>query len=238
MLDTFAERVKTLQTVTEYQHFMAEELGKLGFDYFAYLSFDTPYPQKSARVILNYPFEWIRRYAEQDYYRFDPILDEATWTLEAFNWVGLRDRGQMSEQQTRVMDEGGDFGLCEGMAIPIHKPDGGMAILSVSARMSRKAFEELSATHAMTVHAMALHYHVALSTAIERGDVSCQTLTMMEREVLVHSASERDEWTISEILHIPRVQVERHLRSAMKKLGVCSRQHAVVQAVANRLIEP
>lgn len=237
MLETFIERVYELREPSGFRRLLATHLEDIGFEHFAYISFTTPYPQKTARAILNYPLEWLYRYAEGNYYRYDPVLDQASWTLEPYDWLQCRDPESMSAAQARVMNEAGDFGLRQGIGLPIHRPDGGMAMLSVATRKPRRQFEEAARAHWTDLHTMALCFHAALAQNINGHKPLRVDLTRAEREVLLRSAGGDGIEEISEKLGCPDAFIQACFRSVMDKLDACTPRQAVVEAVANRVIE-
>jgi LuxR family quorum sensing-dependent transcriptional regulator len=73
--------------------------------------------------------------------------------------------------------------------------------------------------------------------------ISCATrkrpysLTAREIEVLEWVARGKSAWEIGEILKITKRTVDEHVHSAVRKIGVANRTHAVAVAIRDRIIE-
>ena len=70
----------------------------------------------------------------------------------------------------------------------------------------------------------------------ESGTSERRTLTPRECEVLEHAALGMSNRQIGEELHIAEQTVKNHLSSAMRKLSLHDRTHAVVFAIGSGLI--
>ena len=70
----------------------------------------------------------------------------------------------------------------------------------------------------------------------DSGSAAGRTLTPREREVLEHAAMGMSNRQIGEALHIAEQTVKNHLGSAMRKLSLHDRTHAVVIAIGEGLI--
>lgn len=68
------------------------------------------------------------------------------------------------------------------------------------------------------------------------GDAAGRRLTPREREVLEHAALGLSNRQIGEALAIAEQTVKNHLSSAMRKLAINDRTHAVVIAIGEGLI--
>ena len=68
------------------------------------------------------------------------------------------------------------------------------------------------------------------------GDAAGRGLTPREREVLEHAALGMSNRQIGEALEIAEQTVKNHLGSAMRKLSLHDRTHAVVIAIGEGLI--
>ena len=70
----------------------------------------------------------------------------------------------------------------------------------------------------------------------ESGSSERRFLTPREREVLEHAALGMSNRQIGDALHIAEQTVKNHLGSAMRKLSLHDRTHAVVLAIGEGLI--
>jgi DNA-binding NarL/FixJ family response regulator len=63
------------------------------------------------------------------------------------------------------------------------------------------------------------------------------SLTSREIEVLAWVACGKSAWEIGEILCIAKRTVDEHVHSAVGKIGVANRTHAVAVAIRDRIID-
>jgi DNA-binding NarL/FixJ family response regulator len=72
--------------------------------------------------------------------------------------------------------------------------------------------------------------------AVQDGEAVGRTLTPRERQVLEHAALGLSNRQIGDTLEIAEQTVKNHLNSAMRKLSLHDRTHAVVFAIGSGLI--
>ncbi|WP_245418821.1 autoinducer binding domain-containing protein [Mesorhizobium sp. WSM3864] len=72
-------------------------------------------------VMLNYPD------GEMGYDKINPIIKRSRRRIEAFL---LGQRRKHTEDERRVLDEVATFGLRSGISVPLHGPDGSLAIVN------------------------------------------------------------------------------------------------------------
>ncbi len=239
MLERFYEEVRELEDVPAFEKFMAKEMEGVGFDRFAYLALQVPDSRKSRFAVTNYPFDWIRYYAENDYVNYDPILGRARRSLEAFRWERARTGDVLTARQKRVLDEGAEFGLAHGAVVPVHGPSGRFAMLALSSQENPREFAKIWHSHWMKIHMMALYYHSAVErNVLDKQRAQACHLTDREREALLWTARGKTAWETSEIMKISQETVNFHFKNVMRKLGVYSKHHAVVKAIMMGLIFP
>jgi LuxR family quorum sensing-dependent transcriptional regulator len=63
------------------------------------------------------------------------------------------------------------------------------------------------------------------------------SLTSRELAVLEWVARGKSAWEIGEILHITKRTVDAHVNSAVSKMGVANRTHAVAITVRDRIVD-
>ncbi|WP_171523804.1 autoinducer binding domain-containing protein, partial [Acinetobacter baumannii] len=67
----------------------------------------------------QWPDGWWERYNELNYGRFDPALHRVLQSRDPFRWTETRSPN-LKRDQVKVLDEAGDFGLRDGLIVPIH----------------------------------------------------------------------------------------------------------------------
>ncbi|WP_245446060.1 autoinducer binding domain-containing protein [Mesorhizobium kowhaii] len=102
-------------------------------------------------TMLNYPNEWQKRYFDMGYYKIDPIIKKIRQRIGALQWKDVYDDANTTEDERRIFDEAAMFGLRAGVTVPLHGPNGKLAMMSFaqssSGNMSSKllTYLELSA---------------------------------------------------------------------------------------------
>ena len=217
---------------------MGRRLELLGFDRFAYLAVRTSEGLEIPFVLTTYPEEWCVYYGARDYVNFDPVMVTSAQTLLPFEWTGLGDKRKSSEKQREVLNHATEFGIKNGITVPIHGPGGAMAALSVTADSTEQEFRKLwkHARHDLLV--MGLYYHSSIEKQITSTSLPKLRLTDRERECLLWTSRGKTAWEASEILCISEETVVFHLKNVMRKIGVFSKHHAVVKAILMGLIHP
>ena len=178
-------------------------------------------------VLANgWPDGWTRRYMSQDFAASDPTLDRLRQTLSPFLWSETRSP-TLSRPQRRVLDEATEFGLNDGLIIPIHSGFGfeaGVSFGDDSADLSRY---DIAALHLIGLYGYdALRRHKPL-VATERGPV----LSPREQECVKWTSAGKTAWEIGQILAISEATVNQHLRSAARKMYTVSKAHLVARCL-------
>ena len=191
-------------------------------------------PQRSLAkglVAARWPREFIDYYDRAECIRYDPIARRARLSASPFLWdASLLDRE--CAQTRELMQVAAAFGLAEGVVVPIHRPHGRTA--SVSLMGGRMA---LDAHDLPVLRAMALYVFDELWRRHEgRNGQPCRALTTREQEVLALSADGNTAQEIADILHIAKRTVDEHSGNVCRKLKAFTRTHAVAIAVREGLI--
>lgn len=103
-------------------------LQQLGFDRFAYLVLRWPDGSLAPQAVTTYPMEWARRYAEQNYINRDQVVPTAAASIMPFDWRAIN---LENEGQRRVFNEAGEYGIRNGITVPLHGPGGALAAAMV-----------------------------------------------------------------------------------------------------------
>ena len=59
------------------------------------------------------------------------------------SWSEIRLNPRLSKRQQVLFDDAKEFGLVHGISVPLHGPEGGLAVLSFSSGSSEKQFNEI-----------------------------------------------------------------------------------------------
>ncbi|MDJ0949850.1 MAG: LuxR family transcriptional regulator [Alphaproteobacteria bacterium] len=239
-IEPFLEKIRSLDDLQAVHDALGVELNGLGFDRFAYHVLRPPSGIELGRSVLSsYPWDWLVRYKEEDYFNTDPVLGTAVDRLFPFRWDEQFPDDERSPQERQFFGEAGDFGIRDGITIPIHGPAGGIATLNLSSELSDADLRELWARRQHDLQLIAYYAHDAILRCVYASAGTRRIrLTPRERECLLWTARGKTTWEVSQVLTITENTARFHLRNAMTKLDVFSKHHAVVKAILLGIIVP
>ena len=227
------------ETVGELADAAAAFAGALGVRHFSYLMLRPPHGGRSddSRTLrASYPDEWVARYAARAYAQHDPVIEVTRRARLPFRWGHgpfLRKFGKVRRQ---VFHEAREFGVTEGYAVPLHGPDGELAVFSICAA-DGATVDDVVAGAAGDVQLFAVRFHdemlrrCALRRVPEGPD-----LTSREAEALVWTADGLTTEETAERLRLSVSAVNYHLRKASRKLGASNKHNAAILAMRQGLI--
>ncbi len=106
-------------------------------------------------VFNNRPQEYIDRYKEKNYLVRDPLVTELRTSVQPYSWNDVRKRRKLSRAEASIMDEGRDFGVKDGIIIPIVTLSGSLSVFSPagsSPDLSQRARSALLKSSASTAN--------------------------------------------------------------------------------------
>ena len=238
-IEPFLERLRTLQDLDSIYEALSTQLSDLGFSSFAYHVVRPPGGQWARRVLSSYPWSWLVHYDEADYANVDPVVDGAARSMLPFKWDEILQGRRLSGKARRVFNEARDFGLRNGITVPIHGPEGGIATFNFSGDLGKAQLGDVWRAHRHDLHLIAHYAHDAILRCVyssaRREPIR---LTERERECLLWTARGKTAWEVAQIMTVSYDTVLFHVRNAMAKLDVHSKHHAVVKAILFGLIVP
>jgi LuxR family quorum sensing-dependent transcriptional regulator len=183
-------------------------------------------------LVNSWPQEWYARYNQSGHFRHDPCADRSRNTGSSFFWSDL-DRQSMSPAAKIVMDEAADFGLREGICVPVHSPLAPPSVVTISG-----GFSDVPQSALLAVDALARHgFQTLVRLRNRRDNLDPPLLSGREREILQWTCAGKTAWEISCILGISFHTVNTHLRNAREKFGVTTTTHCVVEALRRQEIQ-
>jgi LuxR family quorum sensing-dependent transcriptional regulator len=178
----------------------------------------------------NWPMAWYRRYASQNYFFHDPLVARVNVVSKPFRWSAAYARANGAGQ--RLASEAREFGLREGLAIPIHGPRGVIAAATIGTD-----HYDLSPGDEHALHMATLYLHARLTAlGAQAAPRAARALTPRERECLSWVAAGKTDWEISQILNISEQTVHGYVQNALTKLGARTRAQAVALAIVSAQI--
>lgn len=160
-----------------------------------------------------------------------------------FEWREAVGSTQLSTKQRQFFGEAGEFGISFGFTVPIHGPHAQFSALTVTSDVPAHLADRLISANRFLIHVMGLYYNEHVGSILlkqiqgpEREGSIAPVLSVREKDCLSWVAQGKSSWEISRLFGISERTVNFHIENAKRKLGVYSRQHAVVKAVIMKLI--
>ena len=126
-----------------------------------------------------------------------------------------------------------------GIAVPIHLPQGGLALIGMQSDTSMEEFQSAVAIHQNVVMLLAYHFHDHVESLL-RGDTrqhDDEKLSERELQCLEWVANGKSTRETADILGLAEITVRFHIGNASRKLGAVNRIHAVAKAISAGLFE-
>lgn len=115
----------------------------LGIDYVAMVSLPLPHERLDEFFMWQqWPRAWFERYLKLDYFHADPVANLVRQTGQSVIWSKALDQQALPAKARRIMEEARDFGLVDGLTIPLHSIRGFGGIFSVAGRRKAMTSQE------------------------------------------------------------------------------------------------
>lgn len=189
--------------------------------------------QQLSHVVLDHwPQEWTRRYFSHGYLFTDPAIKRVSENRGPFLWSELGPECASDPAARRVMNEAGDFKLKEGFTVPLVTLEGELAGFSLAGEAIDVSPTERGMLTLLATYALARSLQLRASGTFQ---ITTQ-LSPREIETLRWAAEGKTEWEIGDLMSISEHGVDKHMRSARRKLGTRNRTHAVAEAIRLGLV--
>jgi DNA-binding CsgD family transcriptional regulator len=242
MNEVFQQLIQSLSmqdNTSEIEYLLGRTLDQYGFPCFAYLSFTPREDEDDPLAITTYPSSWVKQYCANRYDRIDPVIARAIATALPFSWSTAQTDIKLTKKQKWFFEEAREFGISDGVTIPIHDRQGKVATLTISACGSRSAFDDRVEQYRHELHLIAIYLHARLRNATPAPVPQLRPcLTQRERSCLQWVARGKSASDIAEIISISRRTVVFHTENAKRKLGVATAQQAVARGLMYDIISP
>ena len=236
VVDLFATitRIDTARSADAILQEFRSAMERYGLRNFLITGLPVPHGTDWQREILadGWSPEWHRRYVAQEYFLHDPCVAQCRHSPEPFRW-GELPAARLVPRAKLVMDEAAEFGMKEGICVPIHVPLAGPGVVTMASdRM------EVPPSAMPLIETLCVHTFRSLSALGTPGDGDEPTpLTARERELLEWSAQGKSTDDIACILGVTRNTVESHQRNIRGKLDAINVAHAIVKALRRQEIQ-
>jgi DNA-binding CsgD family transcriptional regulator len=239
-----ADFLAALETVTTSDGLWSETtdyLDGLGFTHSIYSLVDVR-DAKASRVWTSLPGSWTHRYLDESYQRVDPFYRYCCRTFAPIRTGPeyLNEHGYLTEQERRVVLEGGETGFRSGFLAPVRLiGSGSFGGWNLGSRFKRS---ELRAAlkehgHELRLAAFCIHEHADRLSQTE-SEPNFGRLSPRERECLLWLSRGLRTAAIADRLNIAPVTVDLHFKGARRKLKAATREEALAKAIVNGLLQP
>ena len=177
------------------------------------------------RLFGNFDHEWFQYY-DQHHLFFDDVMPvRSKLTVDPITWSEVVGQGGLNKSEMHVMCEPRNFGLYEGLVVPIHGPLGEFATVTFAGRYFKSG--------PLVEGALQMIAQVAFRESIKiRGfeiiNVPVPKLSKRQRECLMWVQRGKSNEDIADILEISPNTVKAHIEAAKRVFGVGTRVEAVV----------
>lgn len=182
----------------------------------------------------NFPKELNRYYYLDELLSTDPSYFAALQHSSAIKWRDalLKNRTQA---QREYLERLKGFGISDGISIPIHGPNGCIAVLIfASTRLLGKAWDD---SDYLSLFAVALIQRIKRIMAARLLPQEKEvTLTVREAECLAWVLDGKTNWEIGVLVGITARTVQFHIANCTRKFGVNNRIQAAVKALTGGMI--
>ena len=226
----FVERLQKLKDYDEICGEIQKELEWFGLTCVTAWSMPGPgRPHDDGMLLNTRPSDYIEHYKEKKYLVHDRLITEMRDTLAPYSWKDVQERRKLSRLEQKIIDEGREFNVNDGLIIPIVTLSGSVSVFSPCGAMP-----DLSQRARSALEIIGIYSEQALKRALvrnQRNEAAHTPLTPREREILQWVAVGKSDDEIGEILNIGAATVTSHVQNAKKKLDAFRRTYAVVQAI-------
>jgi DNA-binding CsgD family transcriptional regulator len=190
--------------------------------------------QNFAELIIKceVPPGWRELYLRNDFATVDPALRHCRKVVMPFAYRNAPYDPKREPRAAEVVQRAIDFGLGDGIVIPVLDARGSAGDLWLGGRDEPLPHADLPPIHLLTLYA----FHRIQQLGHPAFD-NAANLNAREQEVLKWVADGKTAREIGELLNISRRTVEWHIQHAIEKLGAANRMQAVVIAARDRLID-
>lgn len=216
-------------------------LSNLGFERWGYETDPDNAFESSAPVFIHtFPEEWVNYYMEQKFYELDPVMVRGKSMNTPFQWSKLIHERDVSKDLQTYNNYAAEFGLLEGVGVPIPRADGRKSIFTITGNNNPKEIDRLIQDKHEQLISIACAFHSIATDFLrdKRTKEFINPLTEREQECVLWTAKGKTSWEISKILHITERTVTFHIENARKKVGATNKYHLIVQCIMNMYVKP
>lgn len=236
----FSEKINSAQSEAELKVVCEQFCEAANFEYYIYAVCSvTSLSAPQIHCLSNYPESWFNRYFSDELQKHDPVVKYCFDNISPICWDQLMTMEKYIDPiGVELMQSAAEFGLVNGMSIPIKSPSSEVAIFSLATKNSKGVQQRLLDVlpHAQMFSLQLFEVYSRINQEVRAANA--YKLTSRELECLFWACEGKTTWEISKIVDVTERTIVFHLSSATKKLGAVNRQHAVAKAIISGLVKP
>lgn len=221
-------RIDSSETSAETVEIFRSVLEQYGFNSFLITGLPMIPDERWERGVIcdGWSPDWFEHYLQQGHFLHDPCVARSRHACRPFFWHEIDHKG-LTKRSCRVMNEATEFGLMDGICVPIHVPLAGPAVVTAASERIEVPAEVFPFIELLCVHT----FHSVSDFRKAPPSVKRPRLTPREREILQWSAAGKTAEDVGVILNITRHTVESHHRHIREKYDAINLVHAVAKAI-------
>lgn len=229
----FVDRSNEIDKPTELIEEFSVVVRQLGFKHFIMTGLPAYGEDVEQLIVANgWPPGWLERYREGRFFFDDPVSKAAFVSAGPYTWRAARERNETTSRTMQIEGEAREFGMVDGIAIPLFDPENWQAIVSLAAEVPIDVPRRVI----VLLQGVAPLVHGQLSNLLTGEAPKVPRLTQREAEILTWAAHGKSAWDTGQILSISENTVRFHLKQIRHKLNSSSLTHSVAIAVHSRQI--
>jgi len=181
----------------------------------------------------NWPSPWFERYLKLNYFHADPVVRFVRLSGRPIIWSKSLELQKLSPKSKRIMDEASDFGLVDGVTIPLHSKHGIAGVFSVAGRGPTLSPQEVTLLQFVATQAHRRLLDLAAPPVLPLDDL---TVTKTESECLTWCASGKTDREIASITGRSPRTIQAHIHNLQRKLGATNRARLIAEAFRRGLL--
>lgn len=176
---------------------------------------------------------WFQHYNDQNLFRRDIILPRMCTTVSPVSWSDVAAERSVTHDEMEVLLGPRDFGLSDGLAIPIHCARGEMGTLTVAGRHFVN-----DPTIEAAIYMMATTAYHRMIELLDQEPVTAVSPRLSSRQVQCLNLLKEGKTTaeIAEVLEISSHTAKEHIEKIMELFDVGTRVEAIVAAHRENLL--
>lgn len=204
----------------------AGHFGCSGIEHITAVRLSRAWDLRPTDVVCNTrPAAWSEAYLARNMIAVDPVMAELRRSRRAVTWSGSVNGRRLSARARSVMALACDFGMNDGLVVPIFDGFGISGVVSLAGERPDLHPARMSGL------AMASVYLFNRLCGFLASDPDEPELTGREIEIMKWLIAGKSDWQIGQILSISQKTVNFHVENVKRKYGVATRIQAVVAAV-------